>query len=127
MKVPTFEEIEASLIREGHIPAEPTPEPCSCCGNLGIGHSSYEGAYVFGSLCRNCRIEADRMEGLLDDRGKPLERHVQLDPKLHLFFLEPDEVWLLTPERMDPLPPFEPWRYSVDELREKVGMMQVFL
>lgn len=117
------EAIEASLREEGLL--DPKIGSCFSCNAGGFDLPYFEGYRFDATVCEGCWEEAERIDELLIERDKPMVRRVQLRPRYHAIFLEPDEAWLVTPNGAQTLPYFPP-NGSDEELRERADIYDVF-
>lgn len=124
-----LDQIEETLISEGLIPLEPCPRQCSGCGCESLDCTDYEGACIEGTFCRDCWQEVDRMESLIGETGKAVQRYFR-DSARHFFFLEagrePGKLVMITKEAVDTLHYFDPTGWSEENLRSRLRMCVTF-
>jgi hypothetical protein len=120
-----LEEIEGTLHAEGLIASEPVPVRCDGCGLDKLDCSEHEGTVVErGTLCADCQSDVDRVESLVGESGKAVQRYVR-DGERHFVFLEPGKqpggLLLITRDNMEQMPYFDPIGIGEDELRRELS------
>lgn len=123
--------IEDELIAEGLLPSEPVAVKCDGCGEDKLDCSDYEGVVVeSGTFCSDCWPDVDRLESLVGETGKAVQRYLR-DGHRHFVFLEPGKepgiLLMVTRDTVQEFAYFNPTGIAEDTLLERLRSIRLSL
>lgn len=114
--------LERMLEEEGHL----VRSKCDECEQNVLGCAQYEGSFLRGNFCTDCRYEILWIEERLREQGKDLQRHLRERRGCHLFFLVPDELWRIMRGRMTKLRYFDPTDRTEESILHNIRTQLTF-